>query len=293
MPQLKLHNQIGFKQENAKNIEIPEFKIKLNNEQEDNRKSKLKLGEITNDSKVNNSIAKSAVNPSPVENIATTRNSTKKLDKINTDSSTNFISKLRSNSVAKLANEEEERPSLSQSKKRRLAKHSSSSLLKEKIESNQNYFLGSVKINANMSSKDIIKLEYDTKESVVKHPLLSDNPVIMKVSEARIVESWGNFDEASEPITPVRLADTINKQKTNTSHVIEYVPKKTPKKSPIKVAKTKHKSVPARVEKIEQANKQPKVKPPKKIQLKENFKIQASQSKVKPSGEGKAPNTIK
>lgn len=286
-----------MKQENAKNVEIPEFRIKFTKEEKDQDRSRSKLYEITDDSKMNVSITKSAANPSPSENIGMTRNSVKKIEKLNTVSAEELKSKLRSKSVSKAEVEEGDQQSLSQTKRNKFGKHSSSSLLKEKIGSSQNYFINNVKINANMSNKNIIQLEYDTKESIVKNPLLSDNPITMKVSEAKIVESWKDFDEISEPITPVKLTDTINKEfKTNNSNIVSFVSKKTKKKSPKKIVKEKHRSIPSRVEKIEEANeknKQQKVIVSKKIQIKENLKVQVSQNKFKTLNDIKPPNTIK
>ena len=287
------------------NIEIPEFRIKLNNDdQEYENKSRSRLYEITDDSKIDNSQVKLVTNPSPSEKNINTRNSVKKMEKLNTLTVDEMKSKLRARSVSKANNDhnesgEMERQSLSQIKKNRYGKHSSSSLLKEKIGSNNNYFLNSVKLNANMSNKNIIKLEYDTKESIVKNQLISDKPITMKVTEAKIIETWRDFDEASEPMTPVKFVDTINKEfKTNNSNIVNFVSKKNRKSPKKKKNKLKNISVPSYIEKIEEANETSKKKPikekiTKKIQLKENYKIQPLQDKSKISNEVKPPNTIR
>ena len=164
------------------------------------------------------------------EPIQSARNSIRKVTKLNTLTVDELKSKLRAKSVSKLVDEisnsnKESKPS-SNVQKQRAENHSSSSIQKLKMKSDSTSILNSIKINSNISNKNIMKIEFNDKDMSTKRALASDKRIKLKFNEEKVPEMFKEDEQLSEPVTPIKFVDIINKNfKTNNDNIMRFVSK--------------------------------------------------------------------
>lgn len=207
LPAINVKNQLILKRQEV--VKVPEFAIKV----QENR-STPKIDEITDDSKDETGrIAR----PQPLgkfETDTSSRSSLKKIDILQTLTVEDPRTKLRAKSVNREKIETDgiqKRDEVQTTNKSRMSGKHSITLSSNHNEENNSNFVSSVKINSNIF-RDIFKINHTHKDSVVHNRLLSDKPLNLKIKEARIVDEWREQEERSEPLTPVKFTDSINKQ---------------------------------------------------------------------------------